>query len=281
MRVSALLGTAFATAASVVNAQRTCGSTPSAQAVAIAEHHFSQHRAVGTQSVQTYSDGVINVHFHSIHSGPALTQGYVPDSQIVDQISVLNHDFRNTGLSFVLVNTTRILNADWFLRAAPWTLQQNDMKTTLRAGGAAELNIYSVGFASGSGAGLLGYATFPSDYATSSWDDGIVILYSSLPGGATVPYDLGQTATHEVGHWVGLYHTFQGGCTDGDFVADTPAERGPAFGCPIGSDTCGSPGVDPIHNYMDYSDDACMTEFTPGQVERLRAQLATYRGIPV
>lgn len=175
----------------------------------------------------------------------ALPIVYSSDSQVQSQIDVLNKDYGNTGLTFKLANTTRTLNADWFNSAAPDTPQQTSMKTTLRKGGPDTLNLYTVGFTSGEGQGLLGYATFPSDYQSNPMDDGVVILYSSLPGGTMVNYNLGRTSTHEIGHWVGLYHTFQGGCSGiGDSVTDTPPEKTNASGCPTGRDTCPGGGPD-------------------------------------
>ena len=123
-----------------------------------------------------------------------------------------------------------------------------------------------------------GVATFPWDYAKNGDIDGIRVHYASLPGGAIANYDRGETATHEVGHWFGLYHTFQGGCTaTNDEVADTPAQASPTSGCPEGQDTCPAPGTDPIHNYMDYSYDTCYTEFTLGQSTRAGQMWTAYR----
>ncbi|KAF9527474.1 hypothetical protein CPB83DRAFT_397573 [Crepidotus variabilis] len=222
----------------------------------------------------------MQVYVHVIYSSTSASNGYVPDSQITNQISVMNTAYAGAGITWSLAGTTRTQNSDWFSNVGPGTSQQTAMKKALRQGGANALNVYLVGFKSGAGAGLLGYSTFPSDYSGNPTDDGTVILFSSLPGGTSSPYNLGQTLTHEAGHWVGLYHTFQGGCSgSGDSVSDTPAEASSAFGCPTGRDTCSAAGVDPIHNFMDYTDDSCMNQFTAGQITRLKSQIATYRGI--
>jgi hypothetical protein len=111
----------------------------------------------------------------------------------------------------------------------------------------------------------------------------VVLHYGSLPNGYLSPYNLGGTATHEVGHYLGLYHTFQGGCdtgscsTTGDNVCDTPAQSTATSGCPSGKDTCPATGLDPIHNYMDYSTDICYTNFTAGQDTRMNGMVNTYR----
>ncbi|CAE6497601.1 unnamed protein product [Rhizoctonia solani] len=259
---------------------RTCGNEPNAEFVAAAEAHFNANN-ISLNDGSPFS-ATIQVHWHVIQAGTTLAEGNVPDSQIAASISAMNSHYSPSGLSFTLASTDRTTDAAWFNSAGPDTSSQTAMKTTLRKGDAADLNIYTVGFTSGSGSGLLGYATFPSSYSGNPKDDGVVILYSSVPGGTTTNYNQGKTLTHEVGHWLGLYHTFQGGCSgEGDQVSDTPPEASSASGCPVGSDTCPGGGVDPIHNYMDYSYDSCMNEFTPGQITRIKSQIATYRGIKV
>jgi len=135
------------------------------------------------------------------------------------------------------------------------------LKGERRRGGPGALNLY---FADLSECGLLGFSSWPWDMAAKGEAaDGVVIHYDTLPGGTYKPYNRGFTTIHETGHWYGLYHTFQNGCTGaGDSVEDTPFVATPTEGCPKARDTCSQPGGDPVANPMDYTDDACMEGFS-------------------
>lgn len=242
---------------------------------AIARRTEARLRAKGVTSAELEATSVtvpVYVHVMAAEDG----SGNVTNTQIRRQIAVLNNTFAggesataaDTGFSFELAGTDRYFNDVWHKDHSSSTYRK-----ATRRGGPDALNMWLVDFK------YLGIATFPWDYAKNGAIDGIRVHYASLPGGDIANYDKGETATHEAGHWVGLYHTFQGGCTTvNDEVSDTPAQSSPTNGCPIGRDSCALPGLDPIHNYMDYSYDDCYTEFTAGQASRAQSMWAAYRG---
>ncbi|PWZ02608.1 metalloprotease MEP1-like protein [Testicularia cyperi] len=216
----------------------------------------------------------IDVYFHDIYGTNGT--GKLTQTAVTDQIKVLNTAYGPYGFQFNLKQTNFVQNDGWFYNLDYSSSAATQMKTSLHQGTAKTLNFYTAQLAGG----LLGWATFPWEYSQNGPTDGVVIDYRTLPGGSLQGYNLGGTAVHEAGHWLGLYHTFQGGCSGkGDYVDDTPAERDPTTGCPANKDTCTASGLDPIHNYMDYSTDACYTEFTEGQTVRMTALVSQYRGI--
>jgi Pregnancy-associated plasma protein-A len=207
----------------------------------------------------------VPVHIHVMRD--AAGRGNVTNRQIARQITVLNRNYSGMGYSFKRMSTHRYKNTAWHNDR-----QSARYRAKTRKGGARALNIWIVDFA------FLGVATFPWDYARKGNVDGIRVNYKSLPGGKIANFNQGKTATHEAGHWFGLYHTFQSGCTPrNDEVNDTPAQSTPTSGCPAGRDSCPMPGSDPIHNYVDYSFDSCYREFTAGQAQRAHKMWAAYR----
>ena len=187
----------------------------------------------------------------------------IQDQMLGDQLRVLNEDYNKTRISFVLEGTYRLVDTTWAT-----SVDDTDhlaMKTTLRKGDYKTLNIYfrTVVGESSTGSGLFGNCFLPRKVTAGSkqfYQDGCQVLHGTVPGSTISGSNLGKTATHEVGHWLGLSHTFdkhefEDGCQGpGDYVDDTPREANAARGCPMGRNTCdGDELFDPIHNHMDYS----------------------------
>ncbi|KAF3490566.1 metalloprotease 1 [Arthroderma uncinatum] len=268
MRFSVLLSS-IAALSTVAAAERICGAIPhrtfakeSKEALAVAS--ASGHHVKANISVETY--------FHVITDG---SKGEISDETLAEQLAVMNDNYGPAGISFKLMDTSRTDNSNWAAGG-----DETGMKRALRKGTYSSLNVY---FAPNLEGGLLGFCYFPkaSPSENDKLVDGCVILSGSVPGGETAPFNEGKTTTHEVGHFMGLYHVFneeQGNCQkDGDMVADTPVQGEKTSGCPQGKDSCPQEGVDSIHNYMDYSDDPCMNEFTPMQQARMQMMWQQFR----
>ncbi|MGH3760155.1 zinc metalloprotease [Actinophytocola sp.] len=234
---------------------------------------------LGAHAGKPAAKETVPVVFHVVHAADGT--GNVSNTAIRAQLAELNQDFAgqeapgtaaNTQFNFTLRAVHRWENDSWF-NDPDSANGERALKTATHEGDSRTLNIWSTN------TGYLGYATFPWWYADDPKLDGIVIQWGSLPGGPIDNYNEGKTATHESGHWLGLYHTFQGRCGNAnDEVEDTPAMKTPTSGCPAGKDTCKAAGLDPIHNYMDYSYDSCYNQFTPGQATRMQDAWAAYRG---
>jgi hypothetical protein len=222
---------------------------------------------------------------------PVAVHVLAPDAQttplgrkgVERQVQILNGAFAGrqrrattaTPFRFRLRSTDLTVNRRWY-HSDYGTAAEKNMKRALHVGNAGVLNLYVVSPPRRSG--TLGWATFPQTYANHPRLDGVVINVATVVGGAATGYNRGDTAVHEIGHWLGLYHTFLGGCSArNDRVTDTPAEATPQFACERGSDTCEAPGKDPIHNFMDYSYDSCMYTFSAGQDERMQLSWLAYR----
>jgi len=269
----------------------TCGSNPgSREQVAHQEQEF--HALLSKQADSNDANGnstltkravVVGVFWNIIYDGNTGEAGY-PDSVITQTINIANNYFSQIGLSFQIRGVRRIPQPYNVVHGvAIGNNVDRGIKNQYRQGGVESLNIYT--YATNPNFPYAGYSSFPKDYNSDPKLDGIIYDYNYLPipGRQFNGANSGSIMTHEIGHWVGLYHTFQDGCTSpNDYVDDTPAEGSAASGCPTGRDTCTQfAGVDPIHNMMDYTNDNCRTGFTGGQFTRLRQQMSIYRGINI
>lgn len=233
----------------------------------------------------------INVVFHILQSTSG--QGNVTNQQVMNQIDILNEDYRalagtpgapgvDTKIRFKLATLTPTGAPTTGITRTVNNSYYNDMGgywNALAWDPNRYLNVYT-----NTASGALGYVPFfPQQGGVGTAEDRVVVLWSCVGRNAPIgpPYNQGRSLTHEVGHYLGLFHTFEGGCggpscnLSGDLICDTNAESGPRFGCAVGASSCGS--LDPVRNYLDYSDDTCMNHFTQEQARRMRCTLQFYR----
>lgn len=256
----------------------------------------------------------IPVVFHIIYNSAKDSSENISQYQIMDQIRILNEDFRrkeNTA-GFSADAASADLKIEFRLAQydpngnkhdginrinSPLTSDARDNVKALSYWNSEKyLNVWVVksinaGFSAGQGI-VLGFAQFPWDRSTKPLTDGVVVRSDQIGVVGTGQISQGgRTLTHEIGHWLGLYHTFQGGCmgglstncsAQGDQVCDTPPVNVSSTGCNVGQNSCtnDSPDLpDMIRNYMDYSDGTCMNTYTTGQKNRIYGFLPTYRNV--
>ncbi len=227
---------------------------------------------LSAMSLERLASIEIPVRFNVIHDG---TTGIVTAARIQDQLRVLNEAFAPGGIGFRLEDTRWTENAAW-ARMGYSSRAEREAKAALQADPESTLNVYVVD----PQGGFLEWSYFPEVKAAQPEVDGTVVSHSTLPGTES-PFNSGQTLIHSVGHWLGLLHTFQGGCTGpGDHVDDTVAHASPNFGKPPEGErnnACNPEEQAPIHNYMNFVDDGLADHFTPGQFRRMKESIVTYR----
>jgi hypothetical protein len=280
-----VLGKHFESKEAFVRGGHKCGARdpPPEERAKVQQDMIAKRSAAGSSLTRTANARaenkiIIPTYFHIFIEDDGT--GMLPTRQMVkDQVRVLNRSFRRAGYYFH-VESVVLRKKSKYYRAGMGSRAESEMKARFRKGGSNALNVYT---GIGDEDGTLGWATFPYWYPDSPLDDGVVQLPSAFPGGESWPYNGGDTLVHEVGHWMGLYHTFEGGCSEdaGDYISDTPAEESPSYECDVSRDSCPQlPGRDPIKNFMDYSDDYCMNQFTQGQIERMDYFWTEYRAVP-
>lgn len=250
---------------------KICGTGPPSAALLDFHIQFNTNSRRKRAIPQT-SNVTVDTYIHIVSTNNQ--SNMVTKAMVENQIGVLQSAYASSNITFNLISTDYTVNDTW-------ATDQNDadMKIALRKGNYSALNIYYQTNLSttvyGVPSQLLGYCTLPTNVIYSPCDgcakaefpasdyamDGCNILAGSMPGGQVVGYNIGKTSVHEVGHWFGLLHTFQdNSCASddtGDFIDDTPKQSVSTDGCPVGKDSCpDAPGVDAIHNFMDYSTDA-------------------------
>lgn len=234
----------------------------------------------------------IPVVFHVIQNTSG--EGFLSEATIQDQIDVLNEDFQaiagspgapgnNSMIRFYLATTDpngNPTNGITYTTNNTWYMDSGNYWDPLAWDTNRYLNIYTNIIPC-----CYGYvADFPQTGIVGTNEDRVVLWWEAVGKQPTNgwPGNMGRTATHEVGHYLGLYHTFDSGCGSSsncygtsDLICDTNPQKNPNYGCPSSASSCGSP--DPYHNYMDYTDDVCLWEFTPEQVNRMRCVLEHWR----
>ncbi|PHH60303.1 hypothetical protein CDD81_1858 [Ophiocordyceps australis] len=248
----------------------SCGMKPNEDQMAVQRAVAAAERSAPPAAGDAAMAISVDTWFHVVAKSTEAKDGWISDEHLHAQVAQINRDYAPSNISFTLAGINRIVNASWSTWV-PWDSSPAtslEMGQALRKGNYSTLNIYFV--TNMTAPNLLGWCNYPCancDKGRKLAQDGCVVMYDTVPGGSRSNANTGKMATHEIGHWFHLFHTFENGCSgDGDFVDDTPYVARPNFGCPQGVESCGEAclkhtiqeslcGPDPIHNYMDYTDE--------------------------